>query len=210
MVIVATCRSCGQKYALPEEVAGTIRRCRRCGARIRIPALPVNYTSRFAARQLSQRSHWRRFPRYSFRTLLIIVGIICAAMSMYYPRSHVSARFKFGVTNAAYRETQMHMIRSEFVIVSALRAGRINQLPVLCEKADPVTWLRNELAATLDGDVLELRLEGRSWAGEQLHQIVDAVADAYLLEAEYHYSQSNSGAPGTLRPKFTDVMRIKD
>ena len=41
MVIVARCESCSQRYALPEEAAGNLKKCRKCGKPLIVPGRPV-------------------------------------------------------------------------------------------------------------------------------------------------------------------------
>jgi len=81
----------------------------------------------------------------------------------------------------AYRKTQVQLIKSPFVLTSALRRPGIAELKTLQEeKADPISWLaRNiQVSAPMESEVIQVRLRGES-PGD-VAQIVNAVTQAYL------------------------------
>ena len=156
---------------------------------------------------LPKRLRWIRLPRFSFRTLLVIVAGICVALSFYFPRTYGTARFRISVPNVAFHES---LIRSPLVIVAALRDAEVHQLPILVDRSDPVAWLQKELTTTLDGDVLVLRLGGRPWESRQLQLIVNAVVDAYARELEFQrLPRTPPKSPPVTSPSYADIiMRI--
>ena len=81
----------------------------------------------------------------------------------------------------SYRKTQVQLIKSPFVLMSALRRPGIAELKTLQdEKEDQVGWLsRNvQVTAPMESEVLQVRLRGEN-AGD-VTQIVNAVTQAYL------------------------------
>ena len=81
----------------------------------------------------------------------------------------------------SYRKTQVQLIKSPFVLMSALRRPGIADLKTLQdEEQDEVGWLaRNiQVSAPMESEVLQVRLRGES-AGD-VTQIVNAVTQAYL------------------------------
>ena len=80
-----------------------------------------------------------------------------------------------------YRKTQLQLIKSPFVLTSALRRPGIAELKTLQdEKEDKMGWLERhiQVSAPMESQVIQLRLRGED-AGE-VTQIVNAVAQAYL------------------------------
>lgn len=82
------------------------------------------------------------------------------------------------------KKTQIALLKSKFVLTSALRNQGITSLAVLAGQADPVTWLQDhlEVGYPQDGEILEIKLRGTGPQTNDLIAIVDAVAEAYKKE----------------------------
>jgi capsular polysaccharide biosynthesis protein len=86
-----------------------------------------------------------------------------------------------------YKETQAHLIKSNFVVTAALRDNEINQLPMV--KSDSRGFARKQPVAWLSGAISvqpgETEIIGVSMAGRdkaQTEQILDGVIESYLRE----------------------------
>jgi len=81
----------------------------------------------------------------------------------------------------SYRKTQVQLIKSPFVLMSALRRPGIAELKTLRdEKQDQVGWLaRNiQVSAPMESEVLQVRLRGEG--ATDVKEIVNAVTRSYL------------------------------
>jgi succinoglycan biosynthesis transport protein ExoP len=88
-----------------------------------------------------------------------------------------------GAEYESYRKTQAQLIKSPFVLTSALRRPGIAELPtMLQEKEDQVGWLtRNvQVSAPMESEVIQVRMRGEN--ASDVTQIVNAVAQAYLSD----------------------------
>jgi capsular exopolysaccharide synthesis family protein len=88
-----------------------------------------------------------------------------------------------GAEYESYRKTQAQLIKSPFVLLSALRRPGIADLKTLKEHADDQTgWLARsiQVSAPMESQVLLVKLRGEN-AGE-ITQIVNAVTQAYLSD----------------------------
>ena len=81
-----------------------------------------------------------------------------------------------------YRKRQLQLIKSQFVLESALRRPGIADLEALRAEKDPVSWLQARIEAIMgeDAEVVLIRMRGADRRESQ--QIVDAVTQAYLSE----------------------------
>ena len=81
-----------------------------------------------------------------------------------------------------YRQTQMAMIQSRFVLNAALRQPGISDLETVRTKAYPLEWLENNIAVGTynSPEILKISLTGGN--PEDITKIVNAVKDAYLDE----------------------------
>lgn len=82
-----------------------------------------------------------------------------------------------------FRQTQVALVTSRPVIMSALRNGKIGELEVLAREEDPASWLEKNLAVGfLEGtEILRIAMIGRD--PDQLKVLVSAIEKAYLDEA---------------------------
>ena len=81
-----------------------------------------------------------------------------------------------------YRQTQMAMIQSRFVLNAALRQPGISDLETIRTKAYPLEWLEDSVAVDTynSPEILKISLAGGN--PEDITKIVNAVKDAYLDE----------------------------
>lgn len=78
--------------------------------------------------------------------------------------------------------TQASLIKSPFVLQSALKPRNIAQLDaVVKEEPDPITWLQDELRISFQGENIVISYDGEE-DSEEMKKIVDAVLDAYENE----------------------------
>ena len=81
-----------------------------------------------------------------------------------------------------FQETQKSLIKSQFVLSSALTPNNIAQLEaVRKEEPDPITWLQEDLHVTFFGENMQLRYDGEE-NSEEMKKVVDAVVAAYKKE----------------------------
>jgi len=81
-----------------------------------------------------------------------------------------------------YRQTQMAMIQSRFVLNAALRQPGISDLETVRTKTYPLEWLEDNIAVDTynSPEILKISLAGGN--PEDITKIVNAVKDAYLDE----------------------------
>ena len=81
-----------------------------------------------------------------------------------------------------YRQTQMAMIQSRFVLNAALRQPGISELETIRTKTYPLEWLEDKITVGTynSPEILKISLEGDN--PEDITKIVNAVKDAYLDE----------------------------
>ena len=81
-----------------------------------------------------------------------------------------------------FQETQLSLIKSQFVLQSALQRNNIAQLEaVKKEEPDPITWLQEELKVSFFGENLMIEYNGEE-NHEEMKKVVDAIIDAYKNE----------------------------
>jgi succinoglycan biosynthesis transport protein ExoP len=81
----------------------------------------------------------------------------------------------------SYRKTQVQLVKSPFVLMSALRRPGITDLDTLkSEKHDLVGWLVRyiQVSAPMESEVIQVRLRGES--ATDIKEIVNAVTRSYL------------------------------
>jgi succinoglycan biosynthesis transport protein ExoP len=82
------------------------------------------------------------------------------------------------------KKTQLALLKTKFLMTSALRDPKVGGSPVLAGVHDPEEWLQDHLEITFpeNGEILSISLRGSKAQAEDLRQIVDAVAEAYNRE----------------------------
>jgi hypothetical protein len=82
------------------------------------------------------------------------------------------------------KKTQIALLKSKFVLTSALVNPGVAALSVFAGKGDPVVWLQDhlEIGFPQNGEILEIKLRGRKSEADDLLRIVDAVVEAYKKE----------------------------
>lgn len=132
--------------------------------------------------------------------VLIVLSVVVGAVWWYLrpPRKKVVALFQVTALQPSvssseratkfdslkwelFKRTQMALLKSEYVITSALRAPGIASLGVLADKDDPVQWLEHALQVRFpkDGEVMEIKLVGTEDEKEDLVNLVNATVKAY-------------------------------
>ncbi len=81
-----------------------------------------------------------------------------------------------------YKSTQAQLLRSRFVIHTALRQHEVAELPLIERHDDPVSWLADELRVDFPGNAEIMRVSLRGDHPQQLAAMVDAVVEAYMRE----------------------------
>lgn len=86
-----------------------------------------------------------------------------------------------------FQQTQLTLLKSQFVLMAALQRRDISQLnAVLRNRPDELTWLSDELRVSFpgEGQVLMVSYEGDE-DPEEMKKIVDAVVSAYKQDVVY-------------------------
>lgn len=106
----------------------------------------------------------------------------------------------------AYRKTQVQLIKSPFVLTSALRRPGISALSTLAEEADPVGYLmRNiQVSAPMESEVVQVRMRGED--AKEVTQIVNAVTQAYLTDVVNKEKSDRLQRRDTLERKYKENM----
>jgi len=107
----------------------------------------------------------------------------------------------------AYRKTQVTLIKSPFVLTSAMRRPGIADLPTLREqKEDPVGWLTRsiQVSAPMESEVVQVRLRGEHAA--DIAKIVNAVTSSYLEDIVNKERAENLGRRDALEKKYKENM----
>ncbi len=81
-----------------------------------------------------------------------------------------------------YKSTQQELVKSDYVLIAALRKQELKDLAVLQREADPIRYLAKELRVEFPGnsELMLVRLSGDDPSAVAL--IVNAVVEAYLTE----------------------------
>jgi capsular exopolysaccharide synthesis family protein len=106
----------------------------------------------------------------------------------------------------AYRKTQVQLIKSPFVLTSALRRPGISSLSLLSDEDDPVGYLvRNiQVSAPMESEVVQVRMRGES--AKDVTQIVNAVTQAYLTDVINKEKSERLQRRDTLERKYKENM----
>jgi hypothetical protein len=141
--------------------------------------------------------------RFSLLALLIFVTLACFLLAWFVQPNRVVATALFQVDSKktlsldknaprslderefeVLKNTQLALLKSNFVLTSAIRPPGIASLPVLQGKPDPVAWLQENLDLSFpqNGEILSISLGGTESQGGDLALLVNAVAKAYHEE----------------------------
>jgi hypothetical protein len=84
-----------------------------------------------------------------------------------------------------FKNTQVALLKSKFLLASALRDPKIGGSPLFAGVADPEAWLQDhlEVGYPQNGEILEIKLRGSKSQANDLIVMVDAIAEAYNREA---------------------------
>jgi polysaccharide biosynthesis transport protein len=106
----------------------------------------------------------------------------------------------------AYRKTQVQLIKSPFVLQSALRRPGISNLSTFSGEDDPVGWLvRNvQVTAPMESEVVQVRLRGEN--AKEVTQLVNAVAQSYLNDVVNKEKSERLSRRDTLERKYKENM----
>jgi capsular exopolysaccharide synthesis family protein len=105
----------------------------------------------------------------------------------------------------AYRKTQVALIKSPFVMTSALRRTGIADLELIQEQdEDPVGWLTRSIQVTapMESEVVQVRLRGKNAA--DVAKIVNAVTSSYLEDIVNKERSEGLGRRDALEKKYKE------
>ena len=144
---------------------------------------------------------WRYFGFVSTLIALLAVGVVFAARSQTRekaPRvvlqvSSTPPQFLSGgeadhhadcdVDYVRYQKTQIALLKSRLVILSALQKPGIAKLPSIRKQHDPASWLKDHLNASFlpDSEMLEISMApGTGMSRQEQATLLGAITDAYL------------------------------
>jgi hypothetical protein len=149
--------------------------------------------------------------RFSLLFLLLVITLVCLALGYAFRTrySHATALFRVSPQKWSMwdgdasqfdakqfeilQNTHVALIKSYFVLQSAVRNPAVAGLPILAGKADPVEWLQEKIEVEFprNTEILEIRLRDRTIFASDLKSVVDAVAMAY--ENEVVAAERNRG-----------------
>jgi capsular exopolysaccharide synthesis family protein len=112
-------------------------------------------------------------PRYSAQAMLQVASL---------PSSFVYKDLE-AVDRSEYRNyqlTQQTLIKSPFVLSTALSDPKVGRLGIVRQHADPIEWLEKKLTVNFTGEVMFIALDGDDPA--ELAELVNAVTLAYEKE----------------------------
>lgn len=117
---------------------------------------------------------WVAVPAYY--TAFVLLKVASTEPRLVFRKAETEQNFD------TYRQTQMAMIQSRFVLNAALRRSGISDLETIRTKAFPLEWLeQNITVGTYNSpEILRIALAGGN--PEDITKIVNAVKDAYLDE----------------------------
>lgn len=159
----------------------------------------------------------RWLPAVALGTLLSIVAAI--STWFFLPRGYeavawLRVRDKGGMLGGggrdnseyeAYRKTQVALIKSPFVMTSALRRPGIADLALIREQdEDPVGWLTRSIQVTapMESEVVQVRLRGKNAA--DIAKIVNAVTSCYLEDIVNKERTESLGRRDALEKKYKE------
>ena len=131
------------------------------------------------------------------------------------------AQFGDEGNNEIFRKTQVALLKSKYLLTSALRDPNIGGSSLFAGVADHEAWLQDhlEVGYPQDGQILEIKLRGPKSQANELTLMVDAIAQTFkneVLGAEKsrHLSQrdmlerSRQNLNGEIKRKYEDYLDI--
>ena len=152
--------------------------------------------------------HPPRF-RFSLLALFVLMTLSCVALAWWVQPTRYVAETLF-LINAVQPQaladphptfdahefemllnTQRDLLRSDFVIMAAIRDPKIASLPVVKSQQDPVEWIRErlEVGTSVSSQVLTIRIRCYEHETGDVVQILDALAEAYENEVVFEDDQ---------------------
>ena len=112
-----------------------------------------------------------------------------------------------GAEYEAYRKTQVQLIKSPFVLSSALRRPGVADCEALRDESDPVGWLESLITVTAPphSEVLQIGLRGERPAETAL--IVNAVTQSYLDDIVSQERRERLRRRDALEKKYKENMK---
>ncbi|MGI9177824.1 MAG: GumC family protein [Pirellulales bacterium] len=172
---------------------------------------------------IDYRRAWHAFRRrwLPATALALTLGTLAAALTwLFLPKGYeavawLRVRDKSGMfagggrDNAeyeAYRKTQVQLIKSPFVLTSALRRPGIANLATLTAEDDPVGYLmRNiQVSAPMESEVVQIRMRGED--AKEVTQIVNAVTQSYIIDVVNKEKSERLNRRDTLERKYKENM----
>jgi hypothetical protein len=88
-------------------------------------------------------------------------------------------------------KTQLALLKSYFVLQSALRDSKISNLPLIQAQEEPVEWLANRIDVGFKqgSEIMYVQMSGEKRDAEQLRKLVDAVVKKYEEEVVWASEQ---------------------
>jgi succinoglycan biosynthesis transport protein ExoP len=125
---------------------------------------------------------WILFPESSSAVALFQVS--SEAPKLVFDNANETTKFD------VLQNTQLALLKSDFVLSAAIRSPAVSSLSILAAESEPVKWLTDNLQVDFPNrsEILRISLSGDGLP-EDLRQLVDAVADAYLNEVVYKERQ---------------------
>jgi polysaccharide biosynthesis transport protein len=173
--------------------------------------------------------------RFSLLALLVVVTLISLLLAWFVQPNRVVATALFQVSSSVpfvlgddstrtmgdrefsiLKQTQIALLKSNFVLTAAIRNPGTGSLPILRGKTDPVAWLQTHLNVEFPekAEILSISLHGTEAQSQDLAKIVDAVAKAYKDEVISETRQRNLGTRDLLSRKVdnlnSDIKRKLD
>jgi hypothetical protein len=120
---------------------------------------------------------WLARPRTVTATSLFEVGIEAPSLLAHAPTGRES-------NYEILKKTQIALLKSKFLLTSAVRNPAIAGNSVFAGVPDPVSWLQDhlEVGYPQNGEILEIKLRGTESQADDIVHVVDAVAEAYKKE----------------------------
>ena len=208
--------------AAPGSTAGGLAVRETLPAPLQPFGLPAPQGDDSLAGGLDYRRVWHAFRR-RWLPAAALGSVLCIAAAvatwMFLPRGYEAVvwlriRDKAGMLGGggrdnseyeAYRKTQVALMKSPFVMTSALRRPGIADLELIREQdEDPVGWLTRSIQVTapMESEVVQVRLRGKN--ASDVAKIVNAVTACYLEDIVNKERTESLGRRDALEKKYKE------